>query len=148
MGELLRAIHGYSGHPVTVAALRLAPMLFVRPGELRHAEWSEIDLEAAEWRIPGSKMEMGSDHVVPLAAQAVEILKDLQPLTGRGRYVFPSARTGDRPMSENTINAALRGMGCCSIILTIRPCVFASGFRPSRIEQGDTNCRVGSRTNP
>jgi integrase len=123
VGELLRAILGYSGHPATVAALRLTPMLFVRPGELRHAEWSEIDLEAAEWRIPGSKMKMGADHIVPLATQAVEILRGLKPLTGRGRYVFPSVRTGDRPMSENTINAALRGMGYTSDVQT------AHGFR-------------------
>lgn len=84
---------------------------------------SENDLDAAEWRIPGSKMKMGADHIVPLAAQAVEILKELQPLTGRGRYVFPSVRTGDRPMSENTINAALRGMGYTSDVHT------AHGFR-------------------
>lgn len=123
VGELLRAIHGYSGHPVTVAALKLAPLLFVRPGELRHAEWSEIDLEAAEWRIPGAKMKMGADHIVPLATQAVEVLTELQRLTGRARYVFPSVRTGARPMSENTINAALRGMGYSSDMHT------AHGFR-------------------
>lgn len=123
VGELLRAIHGYSGHPVTVAALKLAPLLFVRPGELRHAEWSEIDLEAAEWRIPGAKMKMGADHIVPLATQAVEVLTELQKLTGRARYVFPSVRTGARPMSENTINAALRGMGYSSDMHT------AHGFR-------------------
>lgn len=123
VGELLRAIHGYSGHPVTVAALKLAPLLFVRPGELRHAEWSEIDLEAAEWRIPGAKMKMGADHIVPLATQAVEVLTELQRLTGRARYVLPSVRTGSRPMSENTINAALRGMGYSSDMHT------AHGFR-------------------
>ena len=123
VGELLRAIHGYSGHPVTVAALKLAPLLFVRPGELRHAEWSEVDLDAAEWRIPGSKMKMGADHIVPLATQAVEVLAELQRLTGRMRYVFPSVRTGSRPMSENTINAALRGMGYSSDMHT------AHGFR-------------------
>lgn len=123
VGELLRAIGGYSGHPVTVAALKLAPMLFVRPGELRHAEWCEIDLDAAEWRIPGSKMKMGADHIVPLADQSVEILKALHALTGRARYVFPSVRTGARPMSENTINAALRGMGYSSDVHT------AHGFR-------------------
>jgi integrase len=123
IAELLRAIHGYSGHATTVAALKLAPLLFARPGELRHAEWSEIDLEAAEWRIPGAKMKMGSDHTVPLATQTVEVLTELQMLTGRACYVFPSVRTGARPMSENTINAALRGMGYSSDMHT------AHGFR-------------------
>ena len=110
-GELLRSIFGYNGHPITVAAIKLTPLVFVRPGELRTAEWAEIDLDAAEWRIPGSKMKMKSDHIVPLATQAVAILRNLQPLTGHGRYVFPSMRTGERPMSENTINSALRAMG-------------------------------------
>ena len=110
-GELMRAIYSYSGSMVTVAALKLTPLVFVRPGELRTAEWSEIDLEAAEWRIPGSKMKMKADHMVPLSRQALEILRSIQPLTGHGRYVFPSIRTGERPMSENTITAALRGMG-------------------------------------
>lgn len=110
-GELMRAIYGYTGHPTTVAALKLAPLVFVRPGELRTAEWAEIDLEAAEWRIPGSKMKMGNDHIVPLCKQAVDILRGIQPLTGGGRYVFPSIRTGQRPMSENTVNSALRALG-------------------------------------
>lgn len=110
-GELMRAIYGYTGHPTTVAALKLAPLVFVRPGELRTAEWAEIDLEAAEWRIPGSKMKMGHDHIVPLCKQAVDILRSIQPLTGAGRYVFPSIRTGQRPMSENTVNSALRALG-------------------------------------
>ena len=110
-GELMRSIFDYSGHPYTVAALKLSPLLFVRPGELRKAEWTEIDLDAAEWRIPGSKMKMKMDHIVPLSTQAIEILRSLQPVTGHGQYVFPSLRTGERPMSENTINAALRGMG-------------------------------------
>jgi integrase len=110
-GELMRAIYGYTGHPTTVAALKLAPLVFVRPGELRTAEWAEIDLEAAEWRIPGSKMKMGNDHIVPLCKQAVDILRSIQPLTGGGRYVFPSIRTGQRPMSENTVNSALRALG-------------------------------------
>lgn len=111
VGALMRAIDGYNGHPCTVAALKLSALVFVRPGELRMAEWQEIDLDAAEWRIPGSKMKMGNDHVVPLATQAIAILKSLQPISGHGRYVFPSIRTGERPMSENTVNAALRGMG-------------------------------------
>ena len=110
-GELMRSIFAYAGHPCTVAALKLCPLVFVRPGELRTAEWAEIDLEAAEWRIPGSKMKMKVDHIVPLSVQAVELLRTVQPITGHGQYVFPSLRTGERPMSENTINAALRGMG-------------------------------------
>ena len=110
-GELMRSIYGYGGSMVTMAALKLSPLVFVRPGELRTAEWSEIDLESAEWRIPGSKMKMKVDHLVPLSRQALEILRSIKPLTGHGRYVFPSLRTGERPMSENTINAALRGMG-------------------------------------
>ena len=110
-GDLLRSIFAYTGHPYTVAALKLSPLVFVRPGELRTAEWAEIDLAAEEWTIPGSKMKMKVDHLVPLSAQAVESLRTVQPLTGHGRYVFPSLRTGERPMSENTINAALRGMG-------------------------------------
>lgn len=110
-GALMRSIHSYSGHPTTIAALKLAPLVFVRPGELRTAEWTEIDLTAEEWRIPAAKMKMDRDHVVPLSQQACAILRDLQPLTGHGRYVFPSIRTGERPMSENTINAALRALG-------------------------------------
>ena len=111
VGALLRAIDGFDGHPTTQWALRLAPHVFVRPGELRMAEWSEIDLEAAVWRIPGSRMKMNREHVVPLSTQAVEILKEAQALTGNRRYVFPSIRTFLRPMSENTLNAALRRMG-------------------------------------
>lgn len=110
-GDLMRSIFEYQGHPCTVAALKLSPLVFVRPGELRTAEWAEIDLDAAEWRIPASKMKMKVDHLVPLSTQAVEILRSVHPITGHGCYVFPSLRTGERPMSENTINAALRGMG-------------------------------------
>ena len=111
IGDLLRALDGYAGQPVTAAALKLGPLLFVRPGELRRMEWAELDLEGAEWRIPAEKMKMRDAHLVPLASQAVAILRDLQPLTGRSRYVFPSLRTADRPMSENTVNAALRRLG-------------------------------------
>lgn len=111
VGELLRAIDGYTGHFVTRCALRLAPLLFVRPGELRSMEWQELDLEGALWRIPAAKMKMREAHVVPLSGQAVAILRDLEPLTGRGRYCFPSLQTSGRPMSENTINAALRRLG-------------------------------------
>jgi integrase len=111
VGDLLRALHGYQGQPATAAALKLAPLLFVRPGNLRAMEWAELDLDAAEWRIPAGKMKMREAHVVPLASQAVAILRELQPLTGRGRYCFPSLRTADRPMSENTVNTALRRLG-------------------------------------
>lgn len=122
-GDLMRSIHAYSGHPYAMAALKLSPLVFVRPGELRAAEWAEIDLDAAEWRIPGSKMKMGVDHMVPLATQAVEILRGMRALTGHRKYVFPSIRTSERCMSENTINAALRGLGYSKDVMT------AHGFR-------------------
>jgi integrase len=122
-GQLMRSIFEYTGHPCTMAALKLTALVFVRPGELRTAEWVEIDLDAAEWRIPGSKMKMKVDHLVPLSRQAVDILRSVQPITGHGKYVFPSLRTGERPMSENTINAALRGMGYSKEVHT------AHGFR-------------------
>lgn len=111
VAALMRAIHGYDGYPVAKAALKLAPLLFVRPGELRAAEWSEIDLDGAEWRIPAVRMKMNIEHIVPLSRQAVEILRKLYPATGDGRYVFPSLRTANECMSENTVNAALRGLG-------------------------------------
>jgi len=111
IGGLLRAMDGYAGSIVTKCALRLAPLVFVRPGELRNAEWSEIDLEAREWNIPAEKMKMREPHLVPLSEQAVAILAELQALTGRGRYVFPSARSPNRPMSNNAVLSALRRMG-------------------------------------
>lgn len=111
VGELLRAIEGYEGNFVTRGAFRLAPLVFVRPGELRHAEWSEIDLEKAEWKIPAEKMKMRTPHMVALSKQAVAILREIQPITGRGRYAFPSLRTIERPMSENTLLGALRRLG-------------------------------------
>lgn len=111
IGELLRALHGYSGHFPTLCALKLAPLVFVRPGELRAAEWSEFDLDAAEWRIPAARMKAGDVHLVPLSAQAVAILRELRPLTGSGRFVFPSVRSAQRPMSENTVTGALRRLG-------------------------------------
>jgi len=110
VGALLRAIDGYKGSFVVQCALKLAPLFFVCPGELRHAEWSEIDFENAEWNIPAGKMKMREPHLVPLSKQAIEILKDLNKLTGSGRYVFPG-RTSERPMSDNAILAALRNMG-------------------------------------
>jgi integrase len=111
VAPLLRAIDGYQGHFVVKCALRLAPLFFVRPGELRHAEWAEIDLDEAIWNIPAHKMKMKQAHIVPLCKQAVEILTELKKLTGASRYVFPSGRTYARPMSENAILAALRRMG-------------------------------------
>ena len=122
-GELMRSIYGYTGHPCTLGALKLAPMVIVRPGELRKAEWVEMDLEGKEWRIPGAKMKMGVDHIVPLSTQALDILRGVYSITGHGQYVFPSLRSDDRPMSENTLNAALRGMGYSKDIHT------AHGFR-------------------
>ncbi len=114
VGELMRAIDGYTGHPVTALALKLAPVVFVRPGELRAAEWPEFDLANAEWRIPAARMKMKEPHIVPLARQAIAILRELEPLAKGGRLLFPSLRTRDRPMSENTINAALRRLGYSS----------------------------------
>jgi integrase len=111
VAALLRAIDGYRGSNVTRYALQLAPLVFVRPGELRKAEWSEIDLEAGEWRIPPGRMKMKTKHIVPLSSQAVAILRALQPLTGKGHYVFPGARSRERCMSENTVNGALRRLG-------------------------------------
>lgn len=111
IGGLLRAIDGYQGEPVTQCALRLAPLVFVRPGELRGAEWAEFDLDGAEWSIPAEKMKMKEPHLVPLSSQAVAVLREIHVLTGKGRYVFPSARTSTRPMSNNAILSALRRMG-------------------------------------
>ncbi|MEH6420964.1 tyrosine-type recombinase/integrase [Pseudomonas sp. CGJS7] len=108
---LLRSIYGYEGQLTTVAALKLSPLLFARPGNLRAMEWAELDLDQAEWRIPAGKMKMREEHVVPLAPQAVDILREMHALTSRHRYVFPSVRSATRPMSENTINAALRRLG-------------------------------------
>jgi integrase len=110
VGALMRAIHAYDGHPVTRAVLKFVPLVFQRPHMVREAEWAEVDLDAGEWRIPAAKMKMENDHIVPLARQAVEVLRGLEPITGDGRYVFASLRPG-RPMSENTINAALRTLG-------------------------------------
>jgi integrase len=110
VGALLRAIDGFRGTPAVQSALKLAPLVFVRPGELRLAEWSEINLERAEWNIPGERMKMKIPHLVPLASQAVVILRELQPLTGHGRYVFPG-RDPQKPMSDAAVNAALQRMG-------------------------------------
>jgi integrase len=114
IGALLRAIDGFDGHPTTHAALRLAAYVFVRPGELRHAEWKEFDLDTAIWTIPAEKMKMRRPHRVPLARQVLAVLRELQAITGNGRWLFPSVRTFTRPISENTLNAALRRLGYSS----------------------------------
>jgi integrase len=140
IGDLLRAMYSYRGSPVTLAALKLAPLLFVRPGELRKAVWADIDLEVSEWRFIASKT--GTPHIVPLSSQAKEILEDLWPLTSRSEFVFPGLRSAKRPMSENTINAALRylgfdgdtitGHGFRAMARTVLDEVL--GFRPDYIE--------------
>lgn len=122
-GELLRAIDGYEGQALTKFALQLAPHVFVRPGELRHAEWSEIDLNGALWTIPAHKMKMRKPHLVPLSRQSVELLRSIHEITGPSGYVFPSIRTRSRPMSENTMNAGLRRLGFAGDEMT------AHGFR-------------------
>lgn len=122
-GELLRAIDGYEGQPITKLAMQLAPHVFVRPGELRHAEWREFDFDEALWTIPARKTKMRKDHLVPLSRQAIAILNEAQQLTGNSGYVFPSVRTRRRPMSDNTINAGLRRLGYTTDEMT------AHGFR-------------------
>jgi integrase len=111
IGALLRAIDGFDGQPTTRSALRLVAYVFVRPGELRHAEWQEFDIDGAVWSIPAEKMKMRRPHRVPLARQSLAILRKLQEITGNGRWLFPSVRTFTRPISENTLNAALRRLG-------------------------------------
>ena len=111
VGELMRAIDGYRGSFITKCALRLAPLVFVRPGELRKAEWVEFDLDGAEWRIPAARMKAREQHIVLLSKQVVAILQELHGLTGEKEHVFPGVRTNGRAMSENTVNAALRRLG-------------------------------------
>ena len=123
LGAFLRAVDQFDGQPTTVAALRLLPMVFTRPGELRMAEWREFDLANARWVIPAKRTKMRREHEVPLATQAVAVLKDLHALTGKGRLVFPGLRTVERPISENTLNASLRRMGYSNDTVT------AHGFR-------------------
>lgn len=141
IGALLRAIDGYAGQPSTHAALKLAPLVFVRPCELRQAEWSEINLDAGEWRIPARKMKMREPHFVPLSRQAIAILREHWRLTGIGQYVFPSIRSGKRPMSENTINGALRRLGYSNDEMTghgfratASTCLNEQGWHPDVIE--------------
>jgi integrase len=124
VGQLLNAIDGYDGHIVTRLALSLAPHVFVRPGEMRHAEWREIDFDARVWTIPAGKMKSRKTHRVPLSAQSVALLHSVHAITGlEGHYVFPSIRSTRRPMSENTVNAALRRLGYTTDEMT------AHGFR-------------------
>ncbi len=158
IAELLKAMDGYKGTLIVQSALCLAPLVFVRPGELRHAEWSGIDLDTGEWRYVVSKTN--TQHIVPLSRQASEILRELHPLTGRGRYVFPGARSAKRPMSDNAILSAMRSMGINkdkmsghgfrAMARTILDEVL--GFRPDYIEHQlahavrDPNGRAYNRT--
>jgi integrase len=158
VAELLRAMDSYEGTLTVRCALRLAPLVFVRPGELRQAEWQDIDLDTAEWRYTITKTD--TQHIVPLAKQAIAILRELHPLTGRGRYVFPGGRTAARPMSENAVLAAMRNMGIPkeemsghgfrAMARTILDEVL--GFRPDYIEHQlahavrDPNGRAYNRT--
>ena len=160
VGELLRAIDGYTGGNVVKAMLQLAPLVFVRPGELRQAEWAEIDLDAKEWSIPAHKMKMRETHLVPLSKQAVAILKDLQPLTGNRAHVFPGGHDPRKAMSENALNAALRRMGYDKTTMTAHGFRAIArtlldeelGFRPDYIEHQlahavrDPNGRAYNRT--
>jgi integrase len=123
VGRLLRAIDGYRGHGLSPLALRMLPHVFVRPGELRHAEWDEFDLEKAVWRIPGPKMKMRNDHAVPLSTQVVAILTLAEKCGGRSKFVFPAVSNWQKPMAENTLNAALRRLGFDSDEMT------SHGFR-------------------
>jgi integrase len=109
-------LHGYSGSPIVQAALKIAPLVFVRPGELRHAKWADIDLEAKEWRFKVTKTD--TDHIVPLATQTIDILQALKPLTGHSEYVLHSALSASRPMSDNTVLAAMRRMGIPKDVMT------------------------------
>lgn len=118
VGGLLRAIDAFEGSFVVQSALRLHPLVVTRPGELRHMEWVEVDLDEGVWSIPAGKMKMKNPHIVPLSPQAVAILEEIQPLTGTGQYVFPSVRSTARPISNNTLNAALRRIGYSSEEMT------------------------------
>lgn len=123
IGALLREIDAYPGNMIVRAALRMAPYVFVRPGELRRAEWAEFSLESAEWRIPAARMKMRETHIVPLARQMLTILEDLHRFTGHGRYLFPSMRANSAPISDVTLLAALRRMGYDKDVMTVH------GFR-------------------
>jgi integrase len=143
IGELLRALEGYTGQPTTQVALQLAPLVFVRPGELRGARWEEFELEGDEplWRIPAARMKMGVEHLVPLASQAVRLLRDLHLITGPHGLLFPGLRAGNRPISENSLNAALRRLGYSKTEMSSHgfraiasTCLNELGFPPDVIE--------------
>lgn len=141
IGELLRAIDGYYGHPPTALALKLAAYVFARPGELRQAAWTEFELDAAIWRIPLERMKSRELDLVPLATQALTILRDLQFLTGSGRLLFPWVRTPERPISNNTLNAALRRLGYSAEEIVAHgfrsmasTCLNEQGWNPDLIE--------------
>ncbi len=123
IGKLMRDIDGYAGTFTVRCAFKLSPLVFLRPIELSRAEWAEIDLDKAEWRIPAGKMKMKAMHIIPLTSQAISILRDLHTLTGTGKYLFPNVRTSTLPMAGNTILAAIRSMGYTSAEMT------AHGFR-------------------
>jgi integrase len=123
IAALWRAVDGYTGTLATKCAFKLSFLVMLRPGEIRQAEWKEINFDKAEWRVPAEKMKMRDEHIVPLSRQAIDIFKEIQPLTGNGRYVFPSVRSNARPMSENTITGALRRLGYSGEEMT------AHGFR-------------------
>lgn len=160
LAPLLRSIDGYSGSIESRCALRLLPMLLMRPGELRHLEWSEIDVDAAQISIRAEKMKMRSAHVVPLSGQALAILEEIRPLNGHGKYVFPSTRSAERPISDNTLNACFRRMGYDNDTVTAHGFRATArtildevlGFRPDIIEHQlahavkDPNGRAYNRT--
>ena len=141
IGALPRSIDGYIGHPTTAIALKLSPLVFVRPSELRAAEWAEIDFQAAEWRIPAERMKMRERHIVPLSTQAVALLQQLRSIARKSRYVFPSLQSRDRPMSVNTVNGALRRLGYARDEMTAHgfrvmacTCLNELGWHPDLIE--------------
>lgn len=160
LAALLRAMDNYSGSLIVRSALKLSALLFVRPGELRHMEWVEIDFDAATWSIPAEKMKMKQPHLVPLCTQALEIIRDLQQLTGSSKYVLPSERGNSRPISENTVNVALRTIGYDNDTQTAHGFRATArtildevlGFRPDHIEHQlahevkDPNGRAYNRT--
>jgi integrase len=146
-GDLMRSMHGYPGQPVTRAALLLSALLFQRPGNIRHMEWAEVDLEQGLWTIPAAKMKRtvygkvnGRPHLVPLPVQAADLLRELQPLTGHSLYVFPSLISSKRPMSENTVRVALRRMGYTNDDMT--PHGFRAMARTIMVEKLDMQPEV------
>jgi integrase len=160
VGDLMRAIDTFTGSHTVRALLNLLPLVFTRPGELRQAEWSEIDLDRSEWNVPAERMKLREPHLVPLSAQAVTVLRDLHPLTGTGRYVFPGARSRKKPLSDMAANAALRRIGFDKTTMTSHGFRAMArtildehlGFRPDYIEHQlahavrDPNGRAYNRT--